>query len=138
MVTVGSGLAVDVGLAAVPLPSQAIEKSAPLVTADGVASVTPAAETMVSSVGLAAASAALLTIALVRFTVPKLDSGSTPLVSLGASAMISAEPSWAVADVWFVVCVQPRVWSLRVSVNAPPPFATTDALIVSPGATGLL
>ena len=37
-----------------------------------------------------------------------------------------------------MVWVQPCVWSLRVSVNAPPPFATTDALIVSPGATGFL
>ncbi len=54
MVTVGAGLAVDVGLivgieagagvSAVPLPSQVNEKRSPLVTAHGVASVTPAAK----------------------------------------------------------------------------------------------
>ena len=61
--------------------------------AEGVASVAPATETMVSSVGPAPASAALLIIALAKFTVPKLDSGNAPFVLLGASAMISAEPS---------------------------------------------
>ena len=93
---------------------------------------------MVSPATFASPSGAVSATALLKFTVPKLDSGSTLLASLGASAMISAEPSWAVADVWFVVWVQPCDWSLRVRVNAPPPFATTEALIASPGATALL
>ena len=110
----GGGGGGAAGLAAVPLLSQVTEKALPLVIADGVASVTPAAETMVSPAAFALPSGALLTAALLKFTVPKLDSGSTLLVSLGASAMISAEPSWAAADVWFVVWVQPCVWSPRV------------------------
>ncbi len=62
MVTVGAGLAVDVGLivglaagaglSAVPLLPQVTETSSPLVTADRVASVTTGAETMVSESSL--------------------------------------------------------------------------------------
>ena len=67
---------------------------------------------------------ALSTVAAVKFTVPKSASGSTvPL--LGASAMTSAEPSSAPARVCWVVCVQPCVASLRVSVNVPPPSEVT-------------
>ncbi len=104
----GDALAVAAaaGPAAVPLLSQVMEKALPSVIADGVASVTPPAETMVSPAAFALPSGAWATAALLKFTVPSLDSGSTLLASLGASAMISAEPSWAAADVWLVVCVQ--------------------------------
>ena len=87
--------------------SQVMEKALQLVIADGVASVTPPAETMVSPAAFALPSGVLVTAASLKFTVPKLDSGSTLLASLGASATISAEPSWAAADVWLVVWVQP-------------------------------
>src|SRR5579864_9144663 len=112
------GVALPDGVAAdalVPLLSQVTVNALPPASADGVASVTPAADTMVSAAGFAFSMGALSAVALVKLAVPKLDSGSTvPL--LGASAITSAEPSCAVAEVWFVVRVQPAVASVRVSV----------------------
>jgi hypothetical protein len=81
------------GLDAVPLLSQVTEKSSPLAMAAGVASVAPGRRDHGQLRGPAPASAALFIIALAKFTVPKLDSGNAMFVSLGASAMISAEPS---------------------------------------------
>jgi len=81
----------------------------------------------------------LSAVTAVKFTVPKFDSASTfPFPLLGASAITSAEPSCAVFRVWSVFWVQPWVESVSVRVNAPPPLATTEALIASPGCTGLL
>ena len=116
--------------------SKVTVKSSPLVSAEGVASATFSADSMVSASVLRSPIASLLTSASVKFTVPKSVSGST-CPSLGASAMISADPSCAVSDVCCVVWVQPWVESVSVRVNAPPPLATTDALIASPGSTGL-
>ena len=50
--------------------------------------------------------------------------------------MTSADPSFAAPEAWLVVWFQPCVESVRVKVNAPPPLATTEALIASPGWTG--
>jgi hypothetical protein len=93
---------------------------------------------MVRALGFSSPNAVLSAVASVKVTVPKFDSGSTvPVPSLGASAITSADPSGAVSEVWLVVWVQPWVESVSVRVNTPPPAATTDALIASPGWTGL-
>jgi hypothetical protein len=132
VVAVGAGAAV-----LVPLLSQVTVNALAPVSADGVASVTPPDDTMVSAEAFSSPIGWLSVVAFVKLTVPKFDSGNTvPL--LGASAITSAEPSCAVFEVWFVVCVQFWVVSVSVKVNAPPPFATTEALIASPGTTGLL
>ena len=119
------------------MPSQVTLKALPPVSAEGVASVTLLADTMVRALGFSLPNAVLSTVASVKVTVPKFDSGSTaPVPSLGASAITSADPSCAVSEVWLVVWVQPWVESVSVRVNTPPPAATTDALIASPGWTG--
>src|SRR5690242_9812579 len=74
--------------------------------------------------------------ALVKFTVPKLASGSTPPRLDGASAITSADESEALFSRCVVTCVHCCVASLIVRVNLPPPPTTTDALILSPGTTG--
>jgi hypothetical protein len=81
-------------------------KELPLASADGVASVTPPCDTIVSDAAPESPMAAPFTVSLLNVTVPKFDSGST-VPSLGASAMISADPSCASALVCCVVCVQP-------------------------------
>src|ERR1700683_2550808 len=122
----------------VPLLSQVTVNAFPLVSAEGVASVTPLADTMVRPLGFSLPSAVLSALTPVKLTVPKFDSGSTdPAPALGAPASTSAEPSCAAAEVWLVVWFQPWVVSVKVSVNVPPPLATTEALIASPGWTGL-
>src|SRR6185437_1226390 len=125
-------------VAVTPLLSQVTVKALPPVSAEGVASVTSPADTMVRAPGFSLPNAVLSTVALVKLTVPKFDNGSTaPVPSLGASAITSADPSCAASEVWLVVWVQPWVESVSVRVNAPPPLATTEALIASPGWTGL-
>src|ERR1700742_2793582 len=81
--------AAPLGAGAAP-PPNATEKALPPVSADGVASVTPLADTMVSESTLALPIGALLALALVKFTVPKFDSGRTPFWLLGGSAVILA------------------------------------------------
>jgi hypothetical protein len=56
----------------------------------------------------------------VKFTLPKSSSGSVPLESEGASAMISALARAAAAQVLLTVWLQPRVSSEIFSVNLPP------------------
>ena len=85
------------GRGAAPLLSQVTVKAVPPVSAEGVASVTSLADTMVRAPGFSLPIAVLSTVALVKLTVPKFDSGSTaPVPSLGASAITSADPSCAV------------------------------------------
>src|SRR6478735_6062416 len=87
--------------------------------------------------GVLAVSAAPLTVAPEKPTLPKSASGSTPELLDGASAMISADASLADRSRCDVVCDQPLVVSLIVSVNAPRPSVVTDAVKWSPGDTGL-
>ena len=56
----------------------------------------------------------------------------------GASAIHSAEPSFALREDWLVLNVHPFVLSVIVSVNFPPPLYFTSAVKESPGETGLL
>jgi len=72
-----------------------------------VARAAPEKDSIVSSLRFALSPiGALSTAELVKFTVPKSASGSTvPL--LGASAMISADPSCASGSACWVVRVQP-------------------------------
>lgn len=74
---------------------------------------------------------------LLKFTVPKLASGKTPPEPEGASAIHSAEPSLALREDCFVVNDQCCVLSAMVSVKLPLPLVVTEALMASPGRTGL-
>jgi len=67
--------------------------------------------------------------------VPKSASGSTPPLLDGASAITSAEPSFALLSLADVVWLQPRVVLRRVSVKFPRPSVVTDAVKLSPGLT---
>src|SRR6266567_788115 len=118
-----------------PVLSHVTEKSSPLLSRpEVVASVTPPSETRLIWVGLALPSALPFALAPVKSTVPKFDSGSTPLL-YGASAMTSAEPSCAVVELWFVVSDQPAVLSVSVRVKLPEPLSVTEAVNESPGVT---
>jgi hypothetical protein len=77
-------------------------------------------------------------LAPLKLTVPKFASGRTPPLLDGASAITSADASFADFNLAETVFVQPRVLSEMVSVNEPLPFVVTDADMWSPGLTGLL
>jgi hypothetical protein len=66
-------------------------------------------------------------VALLKATVAKSASGSTPPLLEGASAITSAEPSFALLSLADVVWLQPRVVSLIVSEKLPLPSVVTDA-----------
>src|SRR5215475_10491657 len=91
---------------------------------------------MASGLGLLAIETPLA-VQLVKLTVPKLASGKTPPEPEGASAIHSAEPSFARGDFWEVVNVQCFVALVMVSVKFPLPLTFTSAVIASLGATGL-
>ena len=63
-------------------------------------------------IGLAEASGMELTVELVKFTVPKLANGSTPVEEDGASAITSAEARDRDGLVAVVVVIQPRLESV--------------------------
>ena len=75
------------------------------------------------------------TVAPVKPTVPKFASGRTPLLLDGASAITSADASFADFSLAVVVFVHPWVLSVIFSVNEPLPLVVTDADSLSPGAT---
>src|SRR5579875_643534 len=81
-----------------------------------------------------------LTVAPVKFTVPKSASGRMPplLVQQGASAMTSAEERAAPEAVAVTVWLQPWVVSASVSVKLSPLFQVTEPVKWSPGLTVLL
>ena len=83
-------------------------------------------------------SAVPFALAPLKLTVPKFASGSTPPLPDGASAMTSADASFADFSRAETVCVQFCVESVIFSVKAPLPFVVTDADSLSPGFTGLL
>src|SRR5262249_11960598 len=68
-------------------------------------------------------------------TLPKLASGSTPLLREGDSVIHSAEPRAAINDDLFVVNVPPHVLFVIVSVQLLPPLYVTAAVMPSPGRT---
>src|SRR3954453_22466865 len=110
----------------------------PALMLDGVAfTVLPVVMVIGSTPGVVLVSAAPFTVAPVNPIVPKSARGSTPEELEGASAMISADASLADFSRCDVVCVQPSVVSLIVSVNAPRPSEVTDAVKRSPGDTAL-
>ena len=74
-----------------------------------------------------------LTVQAEKSTVPKSARGSTPLLSLGASAITSAEASLALLLDLANVFVTPVVWSVSVRVKLPAPPVTTEPRITSPG-----
>src|SRR5262249_25630957 len=80
-------------------------------------------------------SSAPLALAFVKFMVPKFASGRTPPELDGASAITSAEESFADLSFALIVCDQPREASEIVSVKLPRPSVVTCAFIVSPGTT---
>ena len=82
-----------------------------------------------SSPAVEAVSVAPLTFAEPKPTVPKSASGKTPPLLDGASAMISADASFACLSRAVVCLVQPRVLLLNVRVNEPLPLAVTVALM---------
>jgi hypothetical protein len=69
----------------------------------------------------------------VKLAVPKFVSGSTPPELEGASAIASADASFAFGSFWVVLKWPPLVVSSIVSVKRPFPSVVTDALIESPG-----
>jgi len=115
-----------------------VTEKLPLLIADGLAlTVDPDSIVIGSRPGVELVSTAPLTVAALNPAVWKSASGRTPPLPEGASAITSAEPSFADRSFWVVVCVHPRVTSVRVSVNDPRPSVVTDALNLSPGATTL-
>ena len=82
-------------------------------------------------------SRAPFTLAPLKLTVPKFASGRTPLLLDGASAITSADASFADFSLAVVVFDHPWVLSEIVSVNEPLPFVVTDADRWSPGLTVL-
>src|SRR5436190_6432267 len=116
---------------------QVTEKLPPLILDGEAFTVLPVDIVIGSMPGVLLVSVAPLTVAPVKPTVPKSASGSTPEELDGASAMISAEASLADFSRCDVVCDQPFVVSLIVSVNPPRPSVLTDAVKWSPGDTGL-
>jgi len=74
---------------------------------------------MTISTGLDLHSCPLFTVAPVKLTVPKLVSGRTPLVELGASAMTSAELRAAPPAAWLAVWVHFCVLSVSVITKSP-------------------
>src|ERR1700729_2484211 len=78
---------------AVPLLSQVTVNAFPPVSAEGVASVTPLADTMVRPLGFSLPIAVLSAFTPVKLTVPKFAHGSTDgSTELGACEFTSAEP----------------------------------------------
>lgn len=77
------------------------------------------------------------TLAELNPTCLKSASGSTPPLLEGASAITSAEPSFADLSRAEVLCVHPFVLSVSVSWKLPAASLVTVALMLSPGATGL-
>jgi hypothetical protein len=75
------------------------------------------------------------TVAPVKLAVPKFASGRTPPLPDGASAITSADASFADFSLAFVVFVHPWVLSVIVNVNEPLPLVVTDADKWSPGRT---
>src|SRR5215471_10116507 len=100
--------------------------------------VEPDCMVILSRPGVLLVSTLPFTVALLKLTVPKFASGRTPPLLDGASAMTSAEASWACFSRAVVVLAHPWVLSEIVRVNEPEPFVVTDADIWSPGLTGLL
>jgi hypothetical protein len=97
--------------------------------------VVPELVTMVIGVGPEAPSVPPFTCELLKVTVPKFASGSTPLEDDGASAITSAEARASEELLWLIVWLQPRVLSARYSVNEPEEVAVTRETIVSPAFT---
>jgi hypothetical protein len=91
-----------------------------------------------SMCGVVLVSRAPLALAPLKLTVPKSASGRTPLLLEGASAITSADASFADFSLAVVVFVHPWVLSEIVSVNEPLPLVVTDADRRSPGRTVLL
>lgn len=111
-------------------------KLLPPLTAEGWAFTVPLDVCMTISSGLGLLEIATpLAVQLVKLTVPKLASGSTPELDDGASAIHSAEPRAAPLRLLFVVNVQPLVLSLMVNVKLLPLFHFTSAVNESPGET---
>ena len=97
--------------------------------------VLPETIVMGSMPGVELVSVAPSTVAPLKPTVPKSDSGSTPPLLDGASAITSADASLADLSRALVVCDQPRVVSLSVSAKLPLPSVDTVEENRSPGAT---
>jgi hypothetical protein len=85
--------------------------------------------------GVLLVSVAPFAVAPLKLTVPKFASGSTPPLEEGASAITSAEASFALLSLADVVFVHPCVLSVIVSVKLPLPFVVTFADSLSPGFT---
>ena len=88
-----------------------------------------------SRCGVLLVSKAPFAFAPLKLTVPKFASGRTPPLLDGASAITSADASFADFSLAFVVFVHPWVLSVIVSVNVPLPLVVTDADRWSPGRT---
>lgn len=115
-----------------------IEKAVPPDNADGWAFTVLFEVSITISVGLKLPMDSPLTIALLKFTVPKSARGSTPPELDGASAITSAEESFAPVN----VCVVENVhfWVLSEMTNLKEVLVTSVALAekMSPALTGLL
>src|SRR5512133_2810756 len=74
-----------------------------------------------------------LTVVAVKPTDPKFVNGNTPPDPDGASAIASADASFARGSFCVVMKLSPVVPFAIVSVNRPPPSVVTEALIESPG-----
>src|SRR5438105_15709953 len=85
--------------------------------------------------GVELVSVAPLALALLKPTVPKFASGRTPPLLDGASAITSADASFADFSLALVVFVHPWVLSVILSVKRPDPSVVTDADRWSPGRT---
>jgi hypothetical protein len=97
--------------------------------------VEPDAIVIGSMCGVELVSRAPLALAFVKLTVPKFASGRTPPLLDGASAITSADASFADLSFAVFVFVQPRVVFEMVNVKLPRPSVVTDAVMVSPGRT---
>ena len=83
--------------------------------------------------GVELVSRAPFALAPLKLTVPKFASGRTPPLLDGASAITSADASFADFSLAVVVFVQPWVLSVIVRVKEPQPLVVTDADMWSPG-----
>lgn len=89
--------------------------------------VEPDCIVIASRCGVLLVSTLPFTVAPLKLTVPKFASGRTPPLLDGASAITSADASFADFSLAFVVFVHPWVLSVIVRVNLPDPSVVTDA-----------
>src|SRR5262249_8787818 len=107
---------------------QATEKVPELMAPGWAFTVEPDCMVIGSMCGVLLISRLPFALAPVKLTVPKFASGRTPWLLDGASAMTSADASFADFSLAFVVFVHPWVLSVIVSVKLPLPLVVTDAV----------